>query len=725
MITKVNLSNVACYKSLTSLETDKKVNLIYGLNGTGKSVFSDYLYNKSNSVYSSCSFECPNDEDILVYNQSFIRDYFYEPDNLKGIFTLSKENKEAEEKVRTAEREITKYDDEKKKRNDIIDIHNREMATKKTTAENKTWEIKTNYAGGDRILEYCLIGLMGKKEVLFNYLSGITKPSQKPNKTIEELRKEVEAIQGVTAQKHSMLSTLDFTAQNIELDQIFQKAIIGNENIAVAGLIKKLENSDWVKKGLEYLPDKIGNEGVLCPFCQEQTITKTLVDNIRNYFDETYENDINKLKSYLSNYELAINALQKKETYEPSPFIIARKDEFENLYNSVSQCLTANKTQIVEKIKSPSQKVSLNDSTDTIKTFNRFIDNINEAITEHNKKIDNKDDSLAILKAQFWNIMRWEYDQTISAYQMDKNSIDSKIKDLKKEIDAIETNISGQKKIIEEQQKKTVNIEESIMNINNGLIELGIEGFKIEKHSDVLYKITRTEQCNNTFQTLSEGEKMIISFLYFRELCKGKKTVSSYSNKKIVVIDDPISSLSHVYVFNIGQLIKSDFFNSNKYDQVFVLTHSLYFFYELTDANHERRKANQKLFRIIKNREGSKILNMKYEEIQNDYHTYWLIIKDDNQPPALIANCMRNIIEYFFNFIEKRDLNNVFQKPELQKSKYQAFCRYVNRESHSLGQNIFDFKEFNYADYREALGLIFLENGYKEHYEKMMGLTET
>jgi zinc transport system ATP-binding protein len=37
MITKINLNNVASYKSLTALETDKKVNLIYGLNGTGKS----------------------------------------------------------------------------------------------------------------------------------------------------------------------------------------------------------------------------------------------------------------------------------------------------------------------------------------------------------------------------------------------------------------------------------------------------------------------------------------------------------------------------------------------------------------------------------------------------------------------------------------------------------------------------------------------------------------
>ncbi len=38
MITKIGLNGVASYKSLSTLETDKKVNLIYGLNGTGKSI---------------------------------------------------------------------------------------------------------------------------------------------------------------------------------------------------------------------------------------------------------------------------------------------------------------------------------------------------------------------------------------------------------------------------------------------------------------------------------------------------------------------------------------------------------------------------------------------------------------------------------------------------------------------------------------------------------------
>ncbi len=140
---------------------------------------------------------------------------------------------------------------------------------------------------------------------------------------------------------------------------------------------------------------------------------------------------------------------------------------------------------------------------------------------------------------------------------------------------------------------------------------MGLDDFHIEKHSESLYIIVRDNQDSDTFQTLSEGERMIISFLYFIELCRGKKSAGDVGGKKIIVIDDPISSLSHIFMFNIGQLIKKEFLFSDTYEQVFLLTHSLYFFYELTDPNHNHRKENQKLFRITKNCDGSQIFNMK------------------------------------------------------------------------------------------------------------------
>jgi len=720
MITKIGLNGIASFRNLATLETDKKINLIYGINGTGKTTLSNFLYKRDGEAFSNCFINGLNSQEVRVYNQEFIRDYFYESDSLQGIFTLSKENKEAEEKIKNAEKEIRNFQEEKDRQIATILTLNADLSRTKQNAEGKVWEIKTAYTGGDRILEFCLEGLRGQKEKLFNHITALSKPAQKPNKTTKDLKKEAESLKGENAQKYDLIPAFIFSGEQIEYNPILQKEIIGNENSAVAKLINKLNNSDWVKQGLGYIPSEIDDISKPCPFCQANTITKTLIANIKDYFDETYQNNLDALKTLFYDYKAALNAIQPKEYYESHPFIIESKSLFGNEYDNVVKTVVDNAKTIEDKIRTPSQKIFLKDSSAAVRSLDQVLASINQKIEEHNQKIDNKDQSLLQIKEAFWNIMRWDYDQTVTSYQKASDDTQKKIRATNKEIAEIDKCISSQKEIINEQQKKTVNIEEAVININNSLTDLGIDSFSIVKHSDILYKIVRDGREDNTFQTLSEGEKMIISFMYFRELCKGKKNVTETNNKRIIVIDDPISSLSHIYVFNIGQLIKNDFFKSDVYEQVFVLTHSLYFFFELTDINHERREKTQKLFRMIKNSNGSQIEGMKYEEIQNDYHSYWYIVRDNKQPPALIANCMRNIIEYFFSFIEKKDFNNVFQKPELQKNKYQAFRRYVDRESHSLGQNIFDFKEFNYTDFKEAFGLVFKENGYEDHYKQMM-----
>lgn len=721
MITKINLNKVASYKSQTALETDKKVNLIYGLNGTGKSTLSDYLHQRANEKFKSCSVEgLDENHEILVYNQTFIQEIFFEAESLKGIFTLSKENKEAETKIANAQKEIAKLESEKTTKNRELEAEKSTINQKQESAKNAVWKIKTDYSGGDRVLEFCLEKLMGSKDSLYNHIVSLIKPTAKPIKSIDDLKSDLQSISGDNAQKYSTLSQITFVTQNIETETLFSKQIVGNENSTVSQLIKELCNSDWVKEGLSYLPKEQTQENSTCPFCQEKTISSDLIESIKNYFDASYEADINSLKSFLDKYSLEIQNIPNKTVFEANPKFEMYKKDFEIKYSAFIKVVEDNKKLIEDKIKTASVSLTLKSSTKALEDVNEVIQKINRLVVEHNKNIDQKDTVKNTIKKTFWEIMRWDYDQTISSINTDKSVSKNRIDTLEAAIKDNSIKITDQNAIISIQQKQTVNIEEAITNINSGLIDLGIADFEIKKHSDNFYKIVRGENQERVFRSLSEGEKMIISFLYFIELCRGKKEATETGKKKVVVIDDPISSLSHIYVFNVGRLIHSEFLRSDKYEQVFLLTHSLYFFYEMTDTNKERRKEQQKLFRLRKNRTGSEILEMSYEEIQNDYHAYWFIVKDDKQPAALIANCMRNIIEYFFNFVEKRDLNNVFQKQEMQDNRFQAFNRYINRESHSLGQNIFDIKEFNYQDFKDAFAELFKITGYEDHYKKMV-----
>jgi wobble nucleotide-excising tRNase len=719
MISKLQMDGVASYKSAATIETDKKINLVYGLNGTGKSTISNYLYDRGGSEFDKCSVDVGADEDILVYNQRFIKDHFYEADSLKGIFSLSIENKEVEEKIKAAEAELDGLLITEESEKNVIRKEEQRIGDLKNGSCETTWEIRKKYTGGDRVLEFCLENLKGKKETLFDYLADIPKSENKPSKSIETIKKDVEAIQGDSAQPYTSLPTVEFDGEGIETHRVYSEIVVGSSDSPVSSLIEKLNNSDWVRQGLNYISKVEAGETSECPFCQEKTITSDISLEISNYFDESFNDSISLISNHLSIYEKSASNLLALDVYKGNPFAKDRSSELTQKHRALEKSLSRNLETIRKKVSTPSLALSLTNTVIDLQNFNDLISEINSDISAHNIRLGNVATEIAKLKSEFWDVMRWDYDQTISPWLKEKEESDDTLLEAKVRKEKIEIDIKEKRNNISALQKSTVNIDAAIISINNGLVNLGITDFSIKKHHDHLYKIVRTETEAAEFLSLSEGEKMIISFLYFCELCRGKRSATETKKKRIAIIDDPISSLSHIFVFNIGQMLKAEFFRSDKFEQIFVLTHSLYFFYELTDTNHERRKKTQNLFRLSKNDQGSSISSMRYEEIQNDYHSYWLIVTDSSQPPALIANCMRNIIEYFFNFVQKADFSNVIQMPELQDNRHQAFCRYINRESHSLGQNIFDYKEFNYDDFRDGLRLVFEASGYPEHYKKM------
>lgn len=719
MIKKISLNNVASYKNETDLDTDKKINLIYGLNGTGKSTLSNYLYSPQIDSYKDCYIVGLDEtKECLVYNQKFINENFYLTDELQGVFTLSKINTDAEYKIKIAHENVKKIE------NNISDIE-REIESIQEAIDSNTedikdsiWEIKTDYTGGDRVFEYCFNGIK-RKDPLFNHLINITKTKEKPKYIIEDIKREIISVQGDSAQSYPDIHLITFNDLGIESDEIFQKEIVGNKNSSVSDLIEKLGNSDWVKEGLLFINDSL--EMQMCPFCQKQTVDNKLIKNIQNFFDKTYEEDMNKILDFRNKYLDLIDSIMNWEYFENHPFPGIDKYNLKLKYENLTSILKNNLERINQKLKTPSNIIHLEASNEKIKDYNNDLKNANDKIKEHNDKFENKGKTLEDNYTKFWNLQKWNYDSEIIDYKKKENKYKELLSIKENEKNKFKSEIKKQNNIIIAEQKKTINIEEAVLNIKSGLVDLGIDSFTIENHKDNKYRITRGLYSDNTFHSLSEGEKMIISFLYFIELCKGKIDTESTKTKKIIVIDDPISSLSHIYVFNISQIIKRYFSNTKSiFEQVFILTHSLYFFYELTFIRKEDRDEHQKLFRIIKNENGSKILPMKYSEVQNDYQSYWAVIKDKDHSPALIANCMRNIIEYFFSFTEKIELNNVFNKPILQDVKYQAFYRYINRESHSIGQNIFDIKEFDYTTFLEAFKLVFTESGYHNHYKRMM-----
>lgn len=716
MLTKIVMDGPATFKKRSVIETDKKVNLIYGLNATGKSTICKFLRDPTADMYRSCLLQKGNDVELLVFNEDFIEENFYVSDTIKGIFSLSKENKEAEVKIAALLKKIAASVEEK---DQLQTAHQRDMSRLQKELDgvtDKIFDVKRKYAGGDRVLEYCLEGVMAKKEKLVEKLLKVAKPAQQPSDTAAALQDEARLLKkSEGGAPEPTLPKYVLGLKDYEQNPVFAKAIVGAQNSNFSDFINKLRMSDWIKKGIDFV-DIESDRPVACPFCQERTIDDRVISELNAYFDKTFEDQIANLLVIQSEYDRCANDF--KEIY-PMTGGLFFDENIRLLEDKLRTELEANLLLIREKVASPSTSVELMSTKDTLKELGDLIDKVNQDIVNHNEKMANVGRVMKDIDRRFWSLMRWSYDQSISFYQ----SLQEQIRDLTSAQDVklrvLNERLSAHSIELAEAQKGTVNIDEAVTRINAELINMGITDFKIKRYSDTLYQLERPNGGAGSFKTLSEGEKMIIALLYFCELCAGKESPDDVVQNKVAVFDDPISSLSHIYVFNVGRLLHHKFFRGNLASQVFVFTHSLYFFYELTDTNHERRSGSQALFRVTKNGDGSSVVAMSYEEIQNDYQSYWQIINDERQHPALIANCMRNVVEYFFGFVEKRDFNSVFQKPELQKNKFQAFNRYMNRESHSMGQNIFDIKEFDYQVFRDGLGLIFESAGYPEHYRQM------
>ncbi len=721
MISKIKLQKVASYgESPAVLETDKQINLIYWLNWTWKTTISKYLQHPEESDFSDCSIEGLNDEKILVYNENFIHDNFYQ-DTQKGIFSLNAENKEAKEKITNLEAEVQKQNWILENTNKALWEKNIELEKLKANIQEKTREIKTNYS--DQILDFCLERKKGSKEALFDDLVTKEKPQSQPKITIEQLEKEAETIDdSAKMYDENEIKKITFDFSKIEENPIFNEVIIGNENSQIAELIKQLDNSNWVKVGKEYLTEPQWGKEV-CPFCQQNTISKELYNEIQNYFDENYQNKMRNLWFLQDQYHTELENVESiKASLLNNEFIQWKEEILKTitiLFQSLNTKLTSNYQKINKKIQNPNVMIELESTTLEKDEINNFLDSIITEIKEYNDKVKNKKDTKKKIIDNFWNIMRWNYDSYIVDYQKQKKEISSKKSKIEESIVELKKNINNLQKEIKKAEADQVNIKDAIDNINNQLMFFWLEGFSIVSSGNEEYKLQRPHQDLAKFETLSEGEKTVISFLYFLELCKGRQSKDEVKGKEIIVIDDPISSLSHMYVFNIAQLIKQNFFNQkDKYEQIFILTHNLYFFHELL---FKQKKKDLKLFRIVKS-DFSNVIDMDHDEIQNEYQSYWTIIKDFQKgkaTPVAMANAMRNILEHFFWFIEKNDFNELTKKLE-QDEKNIFFIRYINRESHSDSTNISDFKEIDPQVFKNAFKQIFQDFWYIEHYNTMI-----
>lgn len=725
MITKISLKNVASYKDETILETDKPINLIYGLNGVGKTQFSKFLANSQDLNFQDCRIEGLNNEKVLVYNQDFVEKNFYNLKEQRGIFTLSSENVEIRKEIDILQEEMENL--RRERENEVQNDEKKEKEIRDTRSEfqDSIWQaIKVHHY--EQFKDF-FRGCIGSKKdfskfILDNYK--FIPELENQNISIEEIKKQYEVLTDKTQTELDNLQPLSYgDFETIEYSPVFSEVIVGNQDSAISNLLQELQNGDWVKDGFD---NYVREDFDICPFCQKETITKEFRNEIQKYFDKTYKDKIQEIKNLKNQYENLLLGISDIENFYRGDILNDNDLEFKKLYLDIRENICKNIQKIEEKIKEPSKKIELEKSKVFFEEFNGYICKVQAKVNSFNQKLADKNEEKEKLKEIFWNFVFSENQKSIQTYKKDDEKKDNERKRIQDNIRNLDLKINEKEGEIRTRQESSVNCFEAVEKINSYLKELGILSFylKNQDKEGQEYCIVREGEDEPSFKTLSEGEKTLISFLYFLQLCQGREHIDEIDSEKIIVIDDPISSLSFNYVYDIAVLIKNIFFEeSSPYKQLFILTHHLYFFHEFFKVKPKIKK-RIKSFRLTRNENHcSCIAEIQEGEILNNYQAYWQILKDYKDykaHKAIIPNAMRNILEHFLAFVCKESLSDIVDRYKDCDKRYSAFYRYINRESHSDSVNIVDTEEFD-PHFFKAFEEIFNNLGFSEHYKKMMG----
>lgn len=287
MITKIEIKECASFDKQGSYLSDlKEVNFIYGANGSGKTTISNVIANLEK--FSNCNIEWKSNIPLktFVYNRTFVDENFGRSRNLKGVFTLGKEETNAKVEIEEKKKEIND-------KNEIISGIDKKLAQNKTDIEGnelqfetECWKIHTFYK--DEFKE----AFAGA-----NYKNTFKERCKKESRnttdllTLDVLKEKATRIYKGSTEPKEDIALIDIgQLEKIENHIIWSTRILGKEDVDIAAMIKKLNNSDWVKQGRAFytLNDNT------CPFCQQKA-PSNLEAQLNEYFDENYLNQINTL----------------------------------------------------------------------------------------------------------------------------------------------------------------------------------------------------------------------------------------------------------------------------------------------------------------------------------------------------------------------------------------------------------------------------------------------
>ncbi|AEE70757.1 hypothetical protein HMPREF0462_1153 [Helicobacter pylori 83] len=744
-ISQIALKNAATFdENGASFENLNSINFIYGANGSGKTTTSSFLKNLAENriedKFANSEIKWHNGESlkIEVYNKQFKEEQFRNS-QVKCIFTLGKETNENLENIESKKESINKENEKKIKNEKILQDLTQEKEKAEKDFTDNCWE--KLYKKNEEDFKETLEGFKRKEKFKEKILEKFKNNGHNESEIVklEELK---ENIRIVFSKNQTELVPLECNLtdfDSIENHSIWEQKIVGSGDVAIADLIKKLSSEDWVAQGREYLL----KDGNACPFCQQKTITEEFKKQLESYFDTSYQESTEtikeKIKDYASRTAEVLERLDEIVKTEQNNLQTKLDTEiFKRIIETLRSKINGNWQKMHDKSKEVSRSFKLESTKNEIKEIRDLIDTANQQIANHNEMIKDIKNQKKICVEQTWKFLVNEFKSDIQEYNKKHCGLEKGIKKFENEIRENEKKIEELENEIRELEKNMVSIKPIVNEINALLKGYGFTNFSLACTEDEKsYRIQR-ENGQLVGETLSEGEVTFITFLYYYHLTKGSLKENDISKNKVLVIDDPISSLDSNILFIVSVLVKELMKEAMKektnIKQVIILTHNTYFYKEITlEYDLKRYHQGKYSFWIIrKDNNVSKIEKFEKNPVKNSYELLWQEVrlakekqaKENNISWVSLQNVMRRIIEYYFRILGGIKYNDLrcFENIE-EKRVCNSFISWLNDGSHGISDDLLvQSQDTSIETYLKVFENIFKVTGHEAHYKMMMGI---
>lgn len=668
------------------------INFFYGRNGSGKSTLTRAIkrgskvelipqtdgsfkegYLASDNPLDYANGGNPLGYTTLIYDTDFVKRNFVDNPTMPGVFTIT-------EQKANIRKTIEKKEDEKKDIEKNVKVENGKgnvvIQQKKKYEDDFKKKIYSDYVSPTKNRYPLCDTKMKTADSAIKETQAMSRDLRDPHPyTDEEIKTFYDTAFSEQKDRYEPLfePKKPYKYKEYESSDLWETSIESHSQTELAVFYQQLGNIRWVKEGHDNYAHATGG---YCPYCHQE-LKPDFEEEFAKCFDQTYKTLTQKLNEVSEAYKSAIQSIfQPMANNLTSKFPNVKTSQLREKLEVLKAAVLENTTEIDKKLKDPSIKIQLKPIDSEIEEVVKVIQSLNEAIKKNNDIVEGGDkkkkECASMVRQQLACTIRAalvEHDKKLAQYDADAKVFYDKAIEIGKEAIKLQEEI-------DELRKDTADVEAVAGKINDYLAQSGFTGFKLVPANDAGdYRVAREGHEGEEVHDLSEGERNFLGFLYFYFTVDGSLSLENASRPKIVVIDDPVSSMDSSALFLVSSMVRKllqacHHYNepSEKADepmniaQIFVLTHNVFFHKNITLAQdtddrykrvvfnliHKDGNNNSTVIPCIRERKAAAgTFKENYNPVQNSYTTLWIEYLEVTSEESVL-NVIRRILEYYF-----------------------------------------------------------------------------